>query len=396
MQATPPPSAAPGEPVHGPAPTPGAIDRKPGLRLAEEIERLVEAAPSLDALRRHHLHLAAARLWRSGGRAIPAGLAYDARAAALRAMFARLILGKARSAYPGPLMLMKGPEVAGHYPVPSDRPFRDLDLLAEDPAAAQRAMIAAGFTELGDPAAYAGLQHLPPLIWPGTPLVVEVHHRPSRPFWLAPVSTEGLFRHAVPSVTGVPGVVAPEPAAHAVLLVAHAWNHDPLGSVGQLLDVAALLSSGGRARAGALARTWGWEDMWATSLAAMDGVLSGKPSRNLAVKLWARHLLGVRERSVLEDHISRLAAPVCSLPVADVPRALACSLRYTASPDSDEDWMTQLRRSCLAIAHAFRPGSEHQQSLAWIAPRANPRRPRSMTLRRTGRVDRSSAQHEPA
>ena len=134
----------------------------------------------------------------------------------------------------GALMLMKGPEVAAHYPVPSDRPFRDLDLMVEDPIAAQNALIAVGFVEYGEPAAYTGLQHLPPLIRPGAPLVVEVHRRPSQPFWLPPVSPESIFRTAVPAATGVPGILAPQPSAHAVLVVAHAWNHEPLGSMGHL------------------------------------------------------------------------------------------------------------------------------------------------------------------
>jgi hypothetical protein len=63
--------------------------------LAGAIERLVEAAPSLGAIRKHHLHLAAARLWRSRGRDVPADLMAEARAAALRAMLARFIIGKA-------------------------------------------------------------------------------------------------------------------------------------------------------------------------------------------------------------------------------------------------------------------------------------------------------------
>ena len=112
-------------------------------------------------------------------------------------------------------------------------------------------------------------------MWPGAPLVVEVHRRPSQPFWLAPVSAESLFRTAVPSAVDVPGILAPEPAAHAVLVVAHAWNHDPLGSVGQLLDAAALLAAADRRRAGAFARAWGWEGMWNTTLAVMDAVLGG-------------------------------------------------------------------------------------------------------------------------
>lgn len=383
VQTNPPQSATASELVYGRPPTRRESSADNNLWLADVIERLVETAPSLDALRKHRLHLAAARLWRSDGREVPADLVFDARAAAVRAMLARCILGKARSAYGGPLMLMKGPEVAAHYPVPSDRPFRDLDLLVDDAEAAQRALIAAGFAEFGDPAAYAGLQHLPPLMWPGAPLIVEVHRRPSQPFWLAPVSAESLFRVAVPSAVGVPGVVAPEPAAHAVLLVAHAWNHDPLGSVGQLLDSAALLSSVDRRRAGAFARGWGWEGMWNTTLSVIDALVGGK-CRSLALQLWARHLLDVRERVVLENHLSRLAAPAWSLPAAEVPRAVAHVLRYTASPESDEGWMTQLRRSCLAIAHAFGPGSAHEQSLAWIGPRAKPVRPPSMRVRRRG------------
>ena len=344
--------------------------------VAGAIDRLVEIAPTITALRNHRLHLAAARIWQSHGCDVPAALVSEVRAAAVRAMLTRLILGKARSAYGGALMLMKGPEVAAHYPIPSDRPFGDLDLLADDPVAAQRALIAAGFLELGEPAAYEGLQHLPPLVWPGAPLKIEVHRHPSHPFWLAPVSPESLFRVAVPSATGVSGILAPEPAAHAVLVVAHAWNHEPLGNLGQLLDAAALLASADRERAGAFARSWGWEGMWSTSLAVIDAVVgAGRPS--LALKLWARHLLDVRERLVLENHISRLAGPMWSLPAGDMPRAIACALRYTVAPDRDESWVTQLRRSCLAIGHAFQPRSAHEATLAWIGPRTTPRRARS-------------------
>ena len=362
VQATP-PSAAPSEPVYGAPLTHGESSADDNLWLADVIQRLVDTAPSLDALRKHRLHLAAARLWRSRGREIPHVLVSDMRVAAVRAMLARCILGKARCAYGGALMLMKGPEVAAHYPLPSDRPFRDLDLLVEYPAAAHRALIGAGFVQVADPALFGSdHHHLTPLMWPGAPLVVEIHRRPSRPEWLDPVSGESMFRIAVPSATGVPGVLAPEPAAHAVLLVAHGWKHDPLGSLGQLLDAAALLASADHRRADAFARNWGWERMWNTTLAVMDAVLREKP-RGLASKLWARHLLDVRERVVLENHISRVAAPVSSLSAGKLPQAVACALRHTAAPDPDEDWVTQFRRSCLAVAHAFRPVSEHEQSL---------------------------------
>lgn len=74
----------------------------------------------------------------------------------------------------------------------------------------------------------------------------------------------------------------------------------------------------------------------AHNLAVMDAVLGGKrPS--LAMKFWARHLIDVRERVVLEEHISRLAAPVWSLPAGDIPGAVASALRDTASPESEEN-----------------------------------------------------------
>ena len=179
------------------------------------------------------------------------------------------------------------------------------------------------------------------------------------------------------------GPLAPERAAHAVLVVAHAWNHEPLGNLGQLLDAVALLASADRERAGAFARTWGWEGMWDTTLAVIDAVVGGR-RRSLAVHLWAGHLLGVRERLVLENHLGRLAGPVWSLPARDVPRALACALRYTVAPEHDESSMPQLRRSCLAIGHAFQPRSVHEEALEWIGPRTAPRRARSMKVRRSG------------
>ena len=361
MQTTPAPSAAASDlPIAQPALAGSVPDDR--LCLDSVIERLVETAPTVRALRTHRLHLAAARVWRSQGRNVPADLVSDVRAAAIRAMLARFLLGKARSAYDGALMLMKGPEVAARYPVPSDHPFRDLDLLVEDPVAAQRALIAAGFVECGDPAAYVNAQHLAPLMWPGAPLVVEVHRRPSLPFWLARVSAETVLRTAVPSATGVPGVVAPEPAAHAVLVVAHAWTHGALASAGHLLDAAALLASADRRRAGAFARAWGWEGMWNTTLGVIDAVTGAKRG-NPALMLWARHLRDVRERVVLENHISRLAAPVWSLPVRELPYAITSALRDTTAPGPDENWMTQLRRSRLAITHPFRPLSDHEQRL---------------------------------
>jgi Uncharacterised nucleotidyltransferase len=330
--------------------------------LVDRIEYLVDRVSSIDALKAHRLELAAARVWRSRGQVVPSDLRSHERAAALRGMLANPVLEKARRAYGGSLMLMKGPEVAAHYPVPTDRPFRDLDLLADDAPAAQRALITAGFVQIADSASYAEHQHLCPLLWPGMPLAVEIHHRPNQPAWLEQASAERLFRLGVPSATGVDGILAPDPAVHGVMLVAHAWTHEPLGRIGDLLDIAAVLGCGDRERASALAQEWGWDRMWHTTLAVMDALLSRRaPSVSLSV--WARHISGLRERRVLETHIARFAAPACSLPPAEVPGALLHVLRDIVAPGNDEGWRTQARRSGLAIAHAFKKASDHERSL---------------------------------
>ena len=54
------------------------------------------------------------------------------------------------------------------------------------------------------------------------------------------------------------------------------------------------------------------------TLAVIDAVVGGN-RRSLALKLWARHLLDVRERVVLENHISRLPRPSAACPPATCP-----------------------------------------------------------------------------
>ena len=217
------------------------------------IEELVNRAPSLDALRAHHLQLLAPSLWREQGRIVPQELEDELRFAAKMTVAAPMVLKRARAAYEGRLMLMKGPEVAARYPTPAARRFRDLDLLADEPDVAQRALLDAGFVELQTGHDYSDDQHLCPLVWPGLPLVVELHRRPNCEEYLTPPPRDELMAMAVPSATGVDELLAPAPAAHALLLVAHAWTHLPLGRAGRSHrpggDAPGRRASGGR-RAG--------------------------------------------------------------------------------------------------------------------------------------------------
>jgi hypothetical protein len=279
------------------------------------------------------------------------------------AMAARPMLERARAAYGGKLMLMKGAEVAAHYRHQSDRFFCDLDLLADDAPAAQRALIKAGFVQCGDPATYADAQHLCPLVWPGVPLFVELHRRPNSPAWLPHRTAEELFDVSVPSATGVDGLLAPDPPAHAVLLVAHTWAEAPLGRIADLVDVAAVLGDHGPRGSNDVARRWGWEGMWRVALRAGDAVL-GDRAWPASLTVWASHLQSARDRTVLENHIARIAAPASALPVALAPVVLAAAIRPTASRRDGEPWSDKLRRARLAVAHAFMARSAHDHTVS--------------------------------
>jgi hypothetical protein len=322
----------------------------------------VERAPDTAALQEHRLQLFAARSWRASGRQLPVELRADEHRAAVMALAVPLLVARARAAYGGTLMLMKGPEAAASRPVPETRYFRDLDFLVDDPIAAQRALVAHGFFEGGEFGADEDAQHLQPLAWPGLPLVVEVHRRPNCPPWLTPPPSQELFRGAVPSVTGVEGVLAPAPAVHALLLAAHSWAHRPLTRLADFIDIVAVLGGADRNAVDELARQWGWEGMWRTTIAAAEAILADRPCP-LSLRIWARHLQPARECTLLESHLRRIAAPIWAMPLRHAPRAVGVAFKQVAGKHQDESWGDKRRRSSQALAHAFMTESAHGR--AW-------------------------------
>lgn len=325
------------------------------------VEEIISGAGSIEALRHHGVELIAANLWRRQGLPVPAELRTDEHAAALKALGVPVVLKHARAAYDGALVLMKGPEVGARYPAPTLRPFCDLDLLVDEPAAAHRAMVAAGFLEAGEPARYERAHHLRPLVWPGVPLFIELHREPNRPAWIAPLDRAELLELTQPSATGVSGLLAPVPAAHAVLLAAHSWAHAPLRRLLDLIDVTvAVEHDRGRALAGELAQCWGLGRVWRTTIAVADALLRNHGSAP-ALVIWGRHLAAVRERTVLETHLTRWAGPLCGLPRTRLG-AMGGATRIfadAARPREDERWFDAMRRTRMAIADAQRPQSEH-------------------------------------
>lgn len=326
----------------------------------ERVPRLIDRAPSLDALREHRLQLLAASLWRSRGTELPPDLREEDRRAAMTALASCAVLRRVRAAYGGRLMLMKGLEVAARYPEPGTRPCGDIDLLADDPARAQRALLAAGFVEWNRDRDHSEAQHLDPLTHPELPVIVEIHRRPNCPSGLVAPSTDELLSLGVPSAIGIDGLLAPSPAAHALLLAAHAWAHHPLGRAGDLVDVAAILPPNERRAAAALARKWAWERMWRTTVSAADALLCvGREP--LALRTWARHVVTVSEQSVLGNHMTRIAGPLFALPPGQAPRGVVAALRDYAALRPDESWPAKVGRAAIALRDAFTAKSQHDR-----------------------------------
>lgn len=320
------------------------------------VDRLVARSPRSADLRYHGLDSIAAAATPRPARPDMTTRAAR-RTAAATSLIAPLVLQRVLAAVDQRVLLMKGPEVAAHYPDPLGRRYRDLDLLVPDAAAAWESLVDAGFEPTGDPALYVGIHHLRPLLAPGLPLMVEIHHEPK---WLdgrTPPTGE-LLETAVPSATGIPGLWTLERTRHAVAVAVHAWAHTPLGHLGRLLDVAALAQGLERSLLQQVARSWGVERLWTTTQHAIDSLFHDA-RRPLAGRVWARHLWSARERTVLERHLQNWLAPFAAAPAPDAARATGTWLLTQLTPAPGETRADQLRRATVAARDAFKRVSEH-------------------------------------
>jgi hypothetical protein len=276
----------------------------------DRLDTLADRIGTAEAALDHRVGAIAARRWRATERAVPAALQVEERHIATALLAAPLIVERIANAYPGSIMLLKGPEVASRYPDPGLRPITDLDLLVEDSAAAFRALVAAGCEPLPH---RASPNHEPPLVFGDLPLVIELHWSAKWPDGHAGPSAAELFAAAVPSVCFGAPVLAPSPAQHAVLLAAHAWAHRPLCRLGELVDVAAMLGECDPAECTAIARRWDVARIWAATLRACDALLGDGPLPR-PLRTWAANLPQLRHRSRREMLLDRCVAPFTALP----------------------------------------------------------------------------------
>lgn len=322
------------------------------IPLWSSVGALIDSA-SIDGVLAHKLGPLAAGRRRAAGEPVPEVLAAEERVASLAAMIADPVLRRIREVGDGPMVLLKGPEVAALYP-PNGRRFGDIDVLTPDAPALHRSLREHGFVEMETPFDHSEHHHLVPLRWPVVPLYVEVHSAPNWPQDLSPPSVAEILEAAVPSVVGIDGFSAPSRAHHALLFAGHSWAHEPLKTLRDLIDIAVLAAEEDPADLSRTATSWGLGRIWRTTWRAIDALFfDGRPSG--AVQVWARHLAHVRERTVFETHLQAALYPFWERPPAPAMVKSLGAISADLRPAPGESWGVKLARAERAIREARLP-----------------------------------------
>lgn len=325
------------------------------------VGRLVDRAANARDLRAHRLELLGAARLRERGFPVPTELLDGVREAQLATLTASVLVRRVREVCDGPILVFKGLEAAARYPLPALRSFGDVDVLVPDAEAVQSQLEAAGFRHVGAELDWETLHHLARLAHPDLPFCVEVHRRPKWVDRLTAPDIDELFAGAVPSISGVEGVLAPSPAVHAVLLAAHAWAERPLGCIGDLVDVVAVAAEADHGEVHHVASRFGLDKVLSATLNAADTLFLDDPAR-WQLRTWARHLPAVRGQTVLESHLERVLAPFSALPPRGAIGSAAGGLAGTVRPAPGETWREKLDRTVRAFRHAFMRRADHERS----------------------------------
>jgi hypothetical protein len=128
-----------------------------------------------------------------------------------------------------------------------------------------------------------------------------------------------------------------------------------------------------RGEISALARRWGIGRVWRTTLGAVDSLFYGE-RKTAAQAIWARHLLGARERTVFESHVQKWSSPFWAMPWYRALRVSAGEVVSEFTPGEDEGWRDKGARARRAFGNASLPRSEHDSQLGAGAHRWRRRR----------------------
>jgi hypothetical protein len=277
-------------------------------------------------------------------------------------MLALPLVRQIRATAEGPLVLIKGPEVAALYPT-SGRRFSDVDILSPSAEAVQASLLTSGFVEVDHE--YYNLvhdhHHLHPIRYPAVWLNVEVHSEPNWPVRnRKPAPVAEVLEAAMPSALGIEGVLAPARMHHALLLAAHAWRDEPLHRLRDLVDIAALAENLDHEEFLETADRWGIGRLWRTTWGAIEALFY-EGAETLPLRLWAAHLKVVRERTVLENHLQHWLSPYWEFSLGRAVVQTGRTVRADLTTDDDETWAIKLKRTAGALRHPLTPATQRRR-----------------------------------
>jgi len=233
----------------------------------------------------------------------------DWRRVAARHGVARAMLTEIREIIDGPIVLLKGLELAQLHPVPARRTFIDLDLLVPDPRAAWLRLLRAGFEQQADEPWHPRFSHAPPALHrPGLPVAVDLHGRPNWPSWrVCPV--DEIFAAAEPGRVGLAGVSRPADRHHGLIVACHAWE-EGLPVLRDLVEIEALRRLGGAAELRHTAAEWDLAQLWARTERLIDSAVTGERPPGLVERALVPWLHPLRGPTRGEGRTIRMLAPL--------------------------------------------------------------------------------------
>ncbi len=291
------------------------------------VYRVIDEHPDVERLIRHGVGLLAGADWADCGISVPEELRHSRMTQAALGLESRGLVRSLRQDTDGPLVLLKGLDVAAHYPAVELRQSLDVDVLVDDAVATQRALLAAGWQTKATPGFHEeperneSLHQLCPLLRPPFSLPLEVHRRPNAPTWLPPLPTTEIIEAARPSAIDVDGVLSPCVEHHALVVLAHSWATQPFARFSELIDFALLLESSDMPTVRAVARRWRMTRLLDLGLRTIDSLLHGRQPAPWVVRSFAGHLLDLSEPSRRRSQVNRYAASAFVAPIPDAARA---------------------------------------------------------------------------
>lgn len=183
---------------------------------------------------------------------------------------AKSMLTRVRGVIDGPMVVLKGIEVAQLYPEPWQRDFVDVDIVVDELLQADRRLRAAGFKPLHNAISHPDYHQTAALILGDDPVTIELHRRPNSPRWNH-FPVEEVFAEALPSRTGVDGVLRPRDDHHAVIVAWHYWRDGANRGRG-LIDVQLLREQSSNEAISLVAEQWGVGRIWEQTQKVLDAI----------------------------------------------------------------------------------------------------------------------------